>query len=154
LAFEKTLEMNLAWLDQSTLYRFAEIEWSFLFRLAPGADHWYYVIKKYIITEEHPEEDSHYQFHEAVKVPNFKKPSKRELLDYQRYHNLPYAKITQLHGISSATISKYRNHIPVYFPTYRYWNEDMLVRWNILKKSFNIWNEQLIHMKEKYDPNE
>jgi hypothetical protein len=38
--------------------------------------------------------------------------------------------------------------LPEYYPMFPNWTPDILLQWESVKKGFNLFNEELAHMKE------
>jgi hypothetical protein len=153
MPFEMHSEYDPATLPIETLYRFAEIEinqgiktMNLVYRNFPDS---FQLAKKFIFeqlfyySERTTEIQSEWE--EAISSRFFKIPPKYELINYFLYNGQSYNKIRKLISASPNTISKYRFQAPpFYIPNYKYWNPEMLQRWNHIKHHLNLWSEELV----------
>jgi hypothetical protein len=144
-------EKHIQDLPLETQYRFAEIEVRFAMeqvkRFYREASDNRQSALHLILMSIHPTATERDQtvWEELTRVHLFAHPLKDELVHYFRFHKVPYAKITQMTGVSPNTISKRRYDYPNYYPVFRYWTEPMLKRWNTLKQAINVFNQDLYH---------
>lgn len=156
MAFKREYKNNYSDLAENTQYRFAEIELKHAVNLLVTLYKPRYTPRMSAIntlydclTPEHlktPEYEQH--FLEAFSSQYFNNPSKFETLHYLMAKNHSYTKIRNLTGVAFNTISKVKYDDPIYYPVFRHWTPEMLKRWNELKAIFNLFNEELAHLKE------
>lgn len=156
MAFKREYKNNYSELPQETKYRFAEIEMKHTLNILTTLYRPRYTPRMSAIntlydylTPEHlktPEYEQH--FLEALSSQYFNSPSKFELLHYLMARNHSYTKIRNLTGSAFNTISKIKYDNPFYYPVFRHWTPEMLNHWNDLKQHFNLFNEELAHLKE------
>jgi hypothetical protein len=156
MAYEKAFQNHYHELDANTQYRFAEIELrnavsslitlfkpKYTPRLNALNTLYDYLIPKNL---QNPEMEE--QFVKAFSSHHFAQPGKHEVIYYLIARNHSYAKIRDLTNASFNTIAKMRFDNPIYYPVFEKWDEEILNRWNDLKTIFNLFNENLAHMKE------
>jgi hypothetical protein len=156
MAFKREYEKNYNELPENTQYRFAEIELKhslsailtlykprYTPRMSALTTLYDYLTPDNLKTPEYEKD-----FVEAFNSSYFNQPNKFELLHYLMARNHSYTKIRNLTSASFNTISKLKYDQPIYYPIFRHWTPDMLARWNELKKHFNLFNEELAHLKE------
>jgi hypothetical protein len=151
MVFEKTFENSYHELSQETKYRFAEIEM-------------YYAIDPLMeIFRQHPQPRDravstifqtcaprNLQIDE-VEVILFRalshKPPKNEVIQYLLLKGHSYTKIRNITNASPNSIASLRFGLPTHFPRFNRWDEEMLHKWNNMKKAINIFNDELTQTK-------
>jgi hypothetical protein len=156
MAFEKAFHNSYNELPIPTQYRFAEIEIKralsalvtlykprYTPRMSALSTIYDYLTPDNLKTDEYETE-----FTEAFNSPYFNQPNKHEVIHYLIARGHSYTKIRNLTSAAFNTISKMKYDHPIYYPVFKHWTPDMLNRWNELKKHFNLFDEDLAHMKE------
>lgn len=144
MVYKPVVTLNVKDLPIEVQYRFAEIEMNQYLQF-PKSDFLILFITKFVVTDFSKE--SLDDFYDTVKSYSFRRPTKKEMIAYLKYHNQSYKSIQDNFGISSATVAKYRFIIPENYPIYKHWNPQMLDNWNQYKQMFNLFNEKLLHLK-------
>jgi hypothetical protein len=156
MTFKKPFENSYSDLSEQTQYRFAEIELKralsalitiYKPRYTPrmSAISTFY---DYLTPNELKTPDYEKEFIDAFSSPYFNQPNKHEVIHYLIARNHSYTKIRNLTSAAFNTISKMKYDQPIYYPVFKQWTPDMLARWNELKKHFNLFDEELAHLKE------
>lgn len=154
MAYEP-MKLKLEDLPQTNLFRYAEIEMRYAFDIlgpvltqhtqGPKRE----VIAAFIldsilgVPKEAVQERSH--FHDTTTTYTFLMPNKDELVQYLRFKNVSYNKITKLTGISPNTISAKRFDYSAKYPVWHYWTDERLTAWNAAKTALNLFGEKLYH---------
>lgn len=153
MAFEKAFENTYDELTQETKYRFAELElgkavqlFTIIYHnaLAPREKAISTIYDAIIPKQLDNDENKHY-FHQSMNTTAINKPPKIELIHYFIMSGQSYQTIRNLTGCSFNTISKARYGTPHYYPTFNRWTPEMLLNWNRVKPTLNLWNEGLVH---------
>ena len=156
MAFEKAFENNYNDLEEQTKYRFAEIEMKkaltalvalykprYTPRMSALSTLYDYLTPTPLKVPEYEAE-----FMEAFSSSYFNQPRKDEVIHYLIAKGHSYTKIRNLTSAAFNTISKLKHDNPIYYPVFKHWTPEMLHAWNDLKQHFNLFNEDLAHMKE------
>lgn len=154
MAFEKVFENKYHDLDQQTQYRFAELELgkavqtlTTLYRHAttPRSASQNFLLGALVPkTTDTQKEEAFFHMLSSTYTIN---PPKAELIHYLIIHGHSYNKIRELTKTSFNTIAKMRFGIPIYYPSYPYWDQETLMKWERIKSTLNLFNEELAHMK-------
>lgn len=155
MVFEKSFENNYNDLSQPTKYRFAELEIAKAIPTLSNLFSYQYQPKLYtinylylaVVPPHQQVEQEQADFEALLYSTNFNKPLKKELIHYLIASGHTYTSIRKLTKASFNTIADMRFGIPVYHPLFRYWTPESLDRWNQLKRSLNIFDEPLAHLK-------
>lgn len=156
MPFEKGFKNEYHELEQSTKYRFAEIEISYALKVL-------YPLYRYTTSPrmsastvifrsiappsvQIPEMED--EFYNVLQSTPFNVPQKTELIKYFIMKGHSYNKIRDITHASYNTIAKYRYGLPYYQPIFRLWNDEMLNNWNDIKRAINIFNEDLAHAND------
>ena len=156
MPFEKGFKNEYHELEQSTKYRFAEIEISYaikalydLYRFTTSPRMTAStVIFRSIMPQNRQIPELEDEFYNTLQSTMFNVPTKPELVKYFIMRGHSYTKIRDLTNSSYNTIAKYRYGLPYYNPLFRNWDPEMLTNWNNIKSAINIFNESLAHCKE------
>lgn len=153
--YKNTVELNYSDLPQHTKYRFAELEMYYavqcleqIFRndLDSRAKATQTIFKGLFLDHFNLSQEIEQNFFEALTSNYFNQPRKEETILYLRYKNISYTKIVKAAKTSPNTIAKVRfQGEPNLFPIFQHWNETFLAQWNIYKRAFNLFEEELIH---------
>jgi hypothetical protein len=155
MAFEKAFQNNYHDLDQNTKYRFAEIEiGKATITLSLLHKYHYFPIQKAhnIILDALAPKEEHSDiwkrdFQNALNSTSFTSPPKTELIHYLILKGHTYKRIRDVTSASFNTISGLRYGLPTYYPRFNRWDEDTLNKWNDIKATLNLFNEELAHTK-------
>jgi hypothetical protein len=154
MAYEKAFQNHYHELDANTQYRFAEIELgkalitlSYLYEHAttPRSAAIQHLLSALVPKIQPQQEESFVQMLQSSYTIH---PPKHELIHYLIIHGHSYKKVRDLTGCAFNTISKARMGLPQYYPHYAYWDQYALATWNKLKRTLNLFNEDLAHTKE------
>jgi hypothetical protein len=154
MAFEKVFQNTYHELEQQTKYRFAELELgksihqlTTLYRHTTtprAAAHNLLTAALVQTTMNNRNEEDFIHMLSSTYTLN---PPKVELIHYLIIHGHSYNKIRELTKASFNTIAKMRYGLPIYYPTFPNWDEDMLAKWDRIKTTLNLFDEELAHLK-------
>lgn len=158
MAFEK-INISQHTLTTDTILRFIEIEINlgiekltplYSFERYPNK-HAQNVIAQYLAEDKHLLKDDLIRAFNSLK---FRKPSKEEMIQYFRYKNIGVSKVVKLTSSSPNTLQNYKDKYPNFTPVFPSWKNFyiLLNRWEELKQNLNLFDEELIHMKNTYRP--
>lgn len=154
MVYKSPITFDYNELTQETQYRFAEIEIQLAINalerihrfdtLAINTAQQTIYNNTFMEHRRTPERES--AFFEAVHTNYFRSIRKDELAHYLKWKNAGYSKIVKFAKRSPNTVSKMRFEAPpLYFPIYPHWDEQLLAQWNLYKKNFNLFEEELTH---------
>jgi hypothetical protein len=156
MAFEKAFDNKYHELPTHTKYRFAELEIARAINLLTRLYRNNYLPRdsatRVIFDElapKHmhtPEVES--KFYEAFSPQFAAAHTKKELIQYLIVHGQSYTKIRNIAGVSFNRIANLRYGLPEYYPVFDRWEPEMLQKWNEMKHMFNLFDEELVHIKE------
>lgn len=154
MAFEKVFENKYHDLDQQTQYRFAELELgkaiqtlTTLYRhhTSPRTNAHNLLLNALITpTMNNQKEDSFINMLSSTYTLN---PPKVEMIHYLIIHGHSYNKIRELTKASFNTIAKMRYGLPIYYPSFQFWDDETLQKWERIKSTLNLFDEELAHLK-------
>lgn len=156
MGFEKAFENKYFDLPIQTRYRFAEMELARAARILSPFYHHATMQRRtaigtlfdMITPKYHRFTENEERFAQALTSPHNNQPPTEHQITYFIALGLSYRKIREITGTSFNSISKARFGLPFYQPMYQNWSEEMLLNWDQVSRSLNIWGEQLSHYKE------
>jgi hypothetical protein len=152
MPFEKTFENSYHELSQATKYRFAEVEMYYavqaltdLFRQEFSPRHSAIkTIFNIVIPKQLNIEEIEQHFFQLLAT----QPQKKEIIHYLLLKGHSYAKIRSVTSASPNLIAQMRYGLPIYYPRFNRWDEEMMQKWDTAKRHINLFNENLVHTKE------
>jgi hypothetical protein len=156
MPFEKIIVNAYHELNNPTKYRFAEIEIGKALSILTDLYRTKYqpraaavkTMYELLIPQRYQGAEMETQFIEAFRNQRTFNPPKAEVIHYLLVRGHSYTKIRNLTSASFNTIAAMRFGLPEYYPSFPNWTPDILLQWESVKKGFNLFNEELAHMKE------